>query len=175
MIKRCALAILFAAAGMGAFGAAAYARHGGPPGAGRMAMMPFEAVLRPDQKQLLYTMVKADRAKLESLHRRLHAAREALIEKLLAQDPSVDVSNQVAELKAAQAAMIDERVAIALAARKLLSPRQLKDAAQFHAKLEELHRQESALLQQMEGSKGGPGSGQGEPGDEGAIPSTGGK
>jgi hypothetical protein len=175
MIKRCGLAILLAAVGLGALSAVAYARRGGPPGAERMPMMPFEAVLRPDQKQVLYTMVKADRAKLESLHRRLHAAREALIEKLLSQDPSVDVSNQVAELKAAQAAMIDERVAIALAARKLLSPRQLNDAAQFHAKLEDLHRQESTLLQQMEGSKGSPSSSQEGPGDEGAIPGAGGK
>ena len=85
MIKRCGLAILLAAVGLGALSAVAYARRGGPPGAERMPMMPFEAVLRPDQKQVLYTMVKADRAKLESLHRRLHAAREALIEKLLSQ------------------------------------------------------------------------------------------
>lgn len=170
MIKKPLLATLFGAVALTAFGAAAYAQHGEPRG-DRMAMMPFAAVLRPDQKQQLYSIVKADRAKLESLHRRLHAAREALIEKLLSPGPTVDISKEVAELKAAQAAMIDERVSIALAARKMLSPEQLKAAAQFHAKLEDLHRQESDLLRQM----GGPATGGEAPGEEGAGPDAGGK
>jgi len=51
--------------------------------------------------------------------------------------------------------MIDERVSIALAARKMMSSEQLKTAAEFHAKLEDLHRQESDLLRQM----GGPATG----------------
>ena len=169
MIKRCALAILFGAATLSAFGLSAHAQHGGPPSE-RMAMMPFAAVMRPDQKQLLYSMVKADRAKIESLHRRLHAAREALIDKLLS-GPSVDISKEVAELKAAQAAMIDERVSIALAARKMMSSEQLKTAAEFHAKLEDLHRQESDLLRQM----GGPATGGEAPGEQGAEPDAGGK
>jgi len=169
MIKRCALAILFGAAALFAFGLSAHAQHGGPPSE-RMAMMPFAAVMRPDQKQLLYSMVKADRTKIESLHRRLHAAREALIDKLLS-GPSVDISKEVAELKAAQAAMIDERVSIALAARKMMSSEQLKAAAEFHAKLEDLHRQESDLLRQM----GGPATGGEAPAEEGAGPDAGGK
>ena len=169
MIKRCALAILVGAAALFTLGVAADAQHGGPPGE-RMAMMPFAAVMRPDQKQLLYSMVKADRAKIESLHRRLHAAREALIDKLLS-GPTVDISTEVAELKAAQAAMIDERVSIALTARKMMSSEQLKAAAGFHAKLEDLHRQESALLRQM----GGPATGGEAPGEEGAGPDSGGK
>lgn len=155
MIRKFILVILLVAGGLGAFGAVAQAYRGGPPGREGVAMMPFEAVLSPEQKQALLSMVKADRAKLQSLHQRLHQAREALIEKLISPDASVDVSKEVAELKAAQAAMIDERVAIALAVRKLLSPQQLKDAAAFHDRLEELHRQEAALLQQMEGGKGG--------------------
>ena len=154
-MRKLILAILLVAGGLGAFGAPAQAYRGGPAGRERVAMMPFEAVLSPEQKQALLSMVKADQTKLQSLHQRLHQAREALIEKLLSPDASVDTSKEVAELKAAQAAMADERVAIALAVRKLLSPQQLKDAAAFHAKLEDLHRQEAALLQQMEGGKGG--------------------
>lgn len=173
MIKRRVLATLLAAAAVSTFGVAAYAQHGGP-GGDRMEMMPFAAVLRPDQKQQLFSMVKADRAKLESLHRRLHAAREALIEKLLS-GPAVDINQEVAELKAAQAAMIDERVSIALAARKMMSPEQLKAAAAFHAKLEALHRQESDLLRQMGGSMGGPAAGPQEHGEEGPGPDAGGK
>jgi Heavy-metal resistance len=171
-MKRFALALLLAAGGLGVFGVSGYARYGGPPGRRHMAMMPFEAVLRPDQKLALYTMVKADRAKLEALHQRLHAAREALIQKLLSPEKSVDVSKEVAELKAAQAAMIDQRVDIALAARKLMSPKQLSDAAEFHAKLEKLHRQEAALLEQM--SKSGNG-GAADESQEGAAPAGEGK
>ncbi len=156
MVRKLILAILLVAGGLGAFGAVAQAFGGGPAGRERAAMMPFEAVLSPEQKQALLSMVKADKTKLQSLHQRLHQARDTLIEKLLSPDASVDVSKEVAELKAAQAAMIDERVAIALAVRKLLSPQQLKAAAAFHAKLEDLHRQEAALLQQMEGGQGGP-------------------
>jgi hypothetical protein len=156
MIRKLILAMLLVAGGLGASRAAAQAYHGGPPGSHeRVAMTPFEAVLSPEQKQALLSMVKADQTKLQSLHQRLHQAREALIEKLLSPDVPVDVSKEVAELKAAQAAMTDEHVAIALAVRKLLSPQQLKDAAAFHAKLEDLHRQEAALLRQMEGGKGG--------------------
>src|SRR5208337_287148 len=106
MIKRWALATLFGAAAVSALGVAAHAQRGGSSGE-RMAMMPFAAVLRPDQKQLFYSMVKADRARIESLHRRLHAAREVLIEKLLAPGPIVDITKEVADLKAAQAALID--------------------------------------------------------------------
>src|SRR5579871_674497 len=102
--------------------------QGEPSGRERMAMTPFEAVLSADQRQALLSMVKADKAKLRALHQRLHKAREALIDKLLAPGAAVDVSKETAELKAAQAAMIDERVSIALAARKLLSAQQLKDA-----------------------------------------------
>lgn len=155
MIRKLILTMLLVAAGLGACGADAQAYRGGPAGREEVAMMPFEAVLSAEQKQALLSMVKADRTKLQSLHQRLHQAREALIEKLLSPDASVDVSKEVAELKNAQAAMTDERVAIALAVRKLLSPQQLKDAAAFHDRLEELHRQEAALLQQVEGGKGG--------------------
>lgn len=160
MIKKLLLAILLAAGALGAFAAAAPAFPEGPPRRERLTMTPFEAVLSPEQKQALLSMVKADRNKLQALRQRLHEAREALIAKLLSKDASVDVSKEVAQLKAAQAAMIDERVAIALAARKLLSPKQLNDAAAFHTKLEDLHRQESALMQQMEGGKDLPPGGE---------------
>jgi hypothetical protein len=161
MVKKLLFVVLFAIVGLGAFAVAARAFHEGPPGRERerLTMMPFEAVLSPEQKAALLSMVKADRSKLQSLRQNLHEAREALIDKLLSADTSVDVSKEVAQLKAAQAAMIDERVAIALAARKLLNPKQLKDAAAFHAKLEDLHRQEAALIQQMQGGKALPPAG----------------
>jgi len=156
MTRKFILTIGLAAGTLAAWVAAAQAFHGGPPGRERLTMTPFEAVLSPEQKQALLSMVKADKSKLQALHQRLHQTREALIEKLLSPDAAIDTSKEVAELKAAQAAMIDERLSIALAVRKLLSPQQLKDAAAFHAKLEDLHRQEAALLQQMEGKQGGP-------------------
>jgi hypothetical protein len=165
MSRKLVLLILFAAMvyAAGRLGAGALAQDfpRRPPGHERMAMTPFEPVLNPQQKQTMSAMIKADRAKLQSLRERLHQAREALIEKLISPGASIDVSKESADLKAAQAAMVDERVAIALAVRKLLSPQQLKDAAAFHDKLEELHRQEESLLQQMGGGKGGP-----PPGDE---------
>jgi Spy/CpxP family protein refolding chaperone len=154
MNRKVILAIVLVAGGLGAAVAAAQ-NHGGPSSRERFTMMPFQAVLSPEQKQALYSTVKADRSKLKALHDRLHQAREALIKKLLSPDATVDVSKETAALKAAQAAMTDEHVAIALAVRKLLGPKQLKDAAAFHAKLEDLHQQEDALIHQMGGDKGG--------------------
>jgi imidazolonepropionase-like amidohydrolase len=159
MFKRLALATVAAAAACFFLGYGTRAFADPPSGREHFSMTPFQAVLSPAQKRTLYTMIKADRAKLDSLHQRLHDAREALIEKLLSADSSVDVTKETADLKAAQAAMIDERVSIALAVRKLLSPQQLKDAAALHAKLEDLHRQESAILQQFQSFKSGPPAG----------------
>jgi Spy/CpxP family protein refolding chaperone len=150
MIKKLIPVIVLLTGGLFLSGAPAQAFHRGREAIG---MEPFEIVLTPQQRQALLSMVKADRGKLQSLHRRLHQAREALIEKLLSPDATVDVSKETAELKAAQAAMIDERVGIALAARKLMTPQQVKDAAAFHAKLRDLHRQEIELIRQMEGGK----------------------
>ena len=149
------LTIMLAACAAGAFGIAAYSQES-PGDPHHRPMMPFAAVLRPAQKRQLFSIIKADKSKLDALHQRLHAAREALIEKLFSPGPTVDLSKEVADLKSAQAAMIDERVSIALAARKLLSPQQLKDAATFHARLEELRRQESQLREQMENSNNAP-------------------
>jgi hypothetical protein len=154
MTKQSIAAIVLIAGGLSAAVAAAQGLHGGPPGHERLGMNPFAAVMSAEQKQALYSTMKADRSKLQALHERLHKAREALMEKLLSANATVDVSQQTAELKAAYAAMIDERVEIAMAARKLLNPQQLKDAAAFHAKLQELHRQEDALVRQMQGGKG---------------------
>lgn len=159
MIKKTLTAVVLAVATLCAFGAMAQAlglhRGGGREQFAReqFATDPFEIVLTPQQRQALLAMVKADRGKLQSLHERLHKAREALIGKLLSPQSPVDVSKETAELKAAQAAMVDERVAIALSARKLLTPQQLKDAAAFHSKLQDLRRQESQLIQQMEGGQ----------------------
>ncbi len=120
----------------------------------------MKEVLRPDQKHAALHHREGGQGETDALHQRLHAAREALIQKLFSPGPTVDLSKEIAELKAAQAAMIDERVAIAQAARKLLSPQQLKDAAAFHSRLEELHRQEAQLMEQMEGAKNTPAPGQ---------------
>lgn len=146
------LAFMLAVCAAGAFGVRAYPQEGSDSPHHR-SIIPFAAVLRPDQKRQLYTIIKADKSKLDALHQRLHAAREALIQKLFTSGPTVDLSKEVAELKSAQAAMIDERVSIALAARKLLTPQQLKDAATFHSRLEALHRQEAQLMEQMESSR----------------------
>jgi Spy/CpxP family protein refolding chaperone len=148
-----AAAMLLTAGALATFGVAAYSQGG--PSDPHHGMLPFEAVLSRGQKHQLYSIVKADKAKLDALHQRLHEAREALIQKLFSPGDSVDLTKEVADLKAAQAAMVDERVAIALAARKLL-PQQLKDAAAFHSRLEDLHHQEAQLMQQIENSKNDP-------------------
>jgi Spy/CpxP family protein refolding chaperone len=156
MIKKIIPATLLAVAGLWVFGAAAQSFHRGRE---QLSIEPFEIVLTPQQRQAILSLVKADRTKLQLLHERLHQAREALIEKLLSPDAKIDVSQQLAELKSAQAAMIDERVTIALKARKMLTAQQLKNAAAFHSKLQTLHEQEAALLQQMQNENGKPAPG----------------
>ena len=154
MVKKYIASIVLVAGGLTAAIAAAQGLHGGPPNHERLGINPFAAVMSAQQKQELYSTMKADRSTIQALHERLHNAREALMEKLLSPDASVDVSKESAELKAAYSAVIDERVKIAMAARKLLGPQQLKDAAAFHAKLQDLHRQEEALVRQMQGNSG---------------------
>ena len=82
IVNRLLFATVFMTAALTALVAAAQS-DGGSAGRQRGAMLPFEAVLRPDQKHQLYAIVKADKTKLQTLHQRLHTAREALIQKLL--------------------------------------------------------------------------------------------
>ncbi len=159
MIRKVIAATVLALAGWWVLAAGAQGFHRGRE---PLSIEPFEIVLTPQQRQAILSLVKADRTKLQLLHERLHKAREALIEKLLSPDAQIDVGPQLGELKAAQAAMLDERIAIALKARKMLTAQQLKNAAAFHVKLQKLREQEAALLQQMGGYSDRPGAGAAE-------------
>ena len=147
MKKRTTIAIVSALA-LGVLWASAWA-DGGHFGRGHgQWLMPLGGELQPAQRKQVHALVAGDRTSLQLLHAQEKAARKALTDKLLSTDKNVDVTREVAKLKQAEEAMLDERVSLALKVRALMSPDQLSRAADFRTKLESLHEQEHALFAQ---------------------------
>jgi Spy/CpxP family protein refolding chaperone len=104
--------------------------------------------LTADQKQKLHQIWTAHRQTLRPLVATEKAAREALVEKLLADgavsqqdlDPLVQAESQ------ARAALAHERLALALDARNVLTPAQLQKVATIHTGMKQLCAQMRALV-----------------------------
>ncbi len=148
------VAVLFGLLILALLSAAAYARRASAARRTWSPTEPFEPVLDRDQRQMVRKILAADRTKLAILRERLGMAREALVAKLLSPGKEVDTSKEAAEIKSAVAALVDERINVALQVRKLLSPEQLARAAQLHAKLKELWTQERQLLEKARKAPG---------------------
>jgi heavy-metal resistance protein len=148
MKKRTTIAIVSLLA-LGVLWASAWADAGRPGGGrGPQWLMPLWGELQPAQRKQVHALVAADRTGLHLLHAQEKAARKALTAKLLSNDKNPDVTQEVAKLKQAEAAMLDARVALALKVRALMSPEQISQAADFWTKLQSLHEQEHALFAQ---------------------------
>jgi hypothetical protein len=110
------------------------------------AVAPLEAVAGPKEKGLIEAVFTSDRTRVEVLRDQVDTARKALIAKLLSPDKNVDVTREVAQMKQAHDALLDERVKLALRARAIMSSQELGQASQLWTRLEDLHGQERALF-----------------------------
>ncbi len=134
----------------------AYAGPGEGHGSGRMGMAPLMSVLEPQQRKQVHAIFMSDRSRLDLLHVQLREARQALITKLLSPAKTVDVTEEVAKLKQAQEQLIDERIKLALQARKIMSADQLAKVSALWSKWQSLREQERALFEEARnGSKTG--------------------
>ncbi|MCL5044614.1 MAG: hypothetical protein M1336_04940 [Deltaproteobacteria bacterium] len=102
-------------------------------------------ILEPQQSELVRNIFSSDQAELALLRLRLRLARRALITRLFSPEKRVDVTKEAAELKAAQAAFIDRRVALALKARRVLTPEQRAKALRLWQQWRNLRDQERSL------------------------------
>ncbi len=127
---------------------AAYAGPGEPAEHSHMGMAPLLSVLEPEQRKQVHAIVMGDRARLDLLDARLREARQALITKLLSPEKTVNVTNEVAKLKQAQEELLDERIKLALQARKVMSTEQLGKASALWTKWQSLRAQERALFEE---------------------------
>jgi hypothetical protein len=127
-------------------------------GRGAMGMAPLMSVLEPQQREQVHAIFMNDRSRLDLLHAQLREAREALITKLLSPAKTVDVTDEVAKLKRAQEQLIDERIKLALQARKIMSSEQLAKALALWSKWQALRAQERALFEEArnENNAGNP-------------------
>lgn len=144
MKNRAAAIVIVTVLALAGVGSAAAYPHGGPHHGG-MELMVFRAVLQPKQHDQVKAIFKGERETFMSLHKQLHEARQALVDKLLSSNQA-DVSSEVNRLKQAQAAIMDEHIKIALKIRGLLSPAQLAKAGKIYAGLRDLREKEHALL-----------------------------
>jgi hypothetical protein len=136
----------------------AYAGHGEEPEHRRMEMAPLLSVLQPQQRQQVNAIFMSDRSRLNLLHEQVREARQALITKLLSPEKSVDVSKEVAKLKQAQEQLIDERIKLALEARKIMTTDQLAKALALWSKWQSLRAQERELFEQARSENQSEGS-----------------
>ncbi len=142
------LCLMVALAGVfGMLSVTAHAYRGHPGDRHESAMAPLVAVVGPRQRELIRGVFTTDRTHLEILHEQVVAARKALIAKLLSGDKKVNVTKEVAQLKRAHDALIDERVKLALKVRAIMSPQQLSEASQLWTKWQSLRAQERALFE----------------------------
>lgn len=151
--KLCLLAAL--AAALGSWSVTAYAYHEHTQRRHGSAMAPLEAVVGPKERERIHAIFMSDRTTLEILHERMAMARKALIAKLLSPDKKADVTKEVAQLKHAHDALIDERVKLALKARAIMSPQELSEASQLWTKWQSLREQERSLFEQAESRHAG--------------------
>ncbi|MGH7987436.1 MAG: hypothetical protein ACREQX_14255 [Candidatus Binataceae bacterium] len=146
LMNRTSMVLAIALAlGLGAGSTLAYAHGHGPHGGW---LGPLGAIIQPNQRQQIHSMLSGEKQKMETLHQNVRNAKAALIGKLLSSDQSVDVSSELIALQQAEAALLQERVNVAQQVRVVLAPQQRAQALQLWTKLESLHQQERELFQQ---------------------------
>lgn len=125
---------------------------GGGGRQGWFGPLPFRAVLSAEQRNTVRGFVQNDKANIETLRNNVHQTKRALMAALLssASNSAVQsqVTNQVNQFNQARAALMNEKIKIAMQARASMSPEQLAQANGLWSKLQGLHQQEKALFQQ---------------------------
>jgi Spy/CpxP family protein refolding chaperone len=137
---------------------------GGPGGPGGPAGLPLRllaADLTPAQRAQIRQILIANRADLRATLQELHAAHEALGDRLFAAGALTqqDLASETARVAAAHQKLLDNGTKVMLQVRAVLTPDQLAKAATKKKQLAALHDQIRALM------GGGPGEDDAPPED----------
>ena len=128
--------------------------HGGPDGGrgrggfGDAARVLHALDLSADQKQQIRDIVSQHRATMAPLLRTQRQAEQAIADRLFSTSTvsQGDLDGLAQQAMQAKTAVAQERLAIALAVRNVLTPAQMTKAASIHDGLKQLHTQARQLL-----------------------------
>jgi Spy/CpxP family protein refolding chaperone len=119
--------------------------HGG--GAG-MLMLLRSANLTPAQQSQVRQIVASSQSQMQALHGQMEALHRQIADKLLApgQVSVADVRPLVQKMTGVEAQLTESMTTTAIAVRNVLTQEQLKQLAQVHRKLRDLHTQVQRLM-----------------------------
>jgi Spy/CpxP family protein refolding chaperone len=119
--------------------------HGG--GAGLMILL-RSANLTPAQESQVRQIVASSRPQMQTLHAQMEALHQQIADKLLTpgQVSAGDIRPLVQKMSGIEAKLTENMTATAIAIRNVLTPEQLKQLAQVHRKLRDLHTQVRRLM-----------------------------
>jgi len=139
--------ILLAAGLTLALSAAALAEHGGGwhHGPDDLAFL-HGLTLTDAQKSAVHDALRANWAQMKPLMEKIHATHEQIETGFLAGQTAEQLSTLVAQEEALRTQMDSLRLANAVKLRGILTPAQLSQAAQTHAKMAALHAEERAVM-----------------------------
>ena len=124
--------------------------HGGPGrgGPGGMPLRLLIAQLTPEQRTQVRQMLIADRGRMRDTARQLHAAHEALADKLFAGGTltQADVAPDVQKIAALHQQLVEHGTSVMLQVRAIATPEQLAKAAAAKQKIDQLHDEIRTLL-----------------------------
>jgi len=155
-IAAAVLAVMLYAGGANAFrgGMMMKGGGGGPFGGGFMdpgLMLPallHGVGLTADQKTKVRNILESHHAKFRALFQDLHAANQALADKLFVTGPvhSEDFNDQLQKVAQIRTQLMQEGLAVALEVRNVLTPEQLAKAVTLRQRLESLRTEMRQLL-----------------------------
>jgi hypothetical protein len=125
---------------------------GGGGRQGWFGPLPFRAVLSAEQRNSVRSFVQNDKTNIETLRNNVHQAKRALMAALLSSGSNSAIQSQIAnevhQLNQARAALMNEKIKMAMQTRSSMSTEQLTQAGSLWSKLQSLRQQEKALFQQ---------------------------
>ena len=125
--------------------------HGGMDALGiPLPLLLKTANLTDAQKQQIHTIFENRRSAREAEYKQLKAAKEQIAAKYISTGAvsASDLSGPVQQITQLQAQMTNEQIQDAIAIRNVLTPAQLKQAAETKAKIDQIHTEMHALFAQ---------------------------
>jgi Spy/CpxP family protein refolding chaperone len=134
--------------GPGGGGGEGFRGHGGPGGPAGLPLRLLAADMTPDQRTQIRAILMANRAELRSILQELHAAHEALANKMFTPGAltASDVQAEEQAIAAAHQKLLDHGTKVMLAVRAVVTPDQLTKAAARKKQLDALHEQMRSIL-----------------------------
>ena len=122
--------------------------HAGPGGPGGMPLRLLLAQMTREQRAQVRQILIADRGRQRDTVRQLHAAHEALADKLFAGGTlsQADIAPEVQKIAALHQQLLEHGTGVMLQVRAVATPEQLAKAAAAKQKIEQLHGEIRTLL-----------------------------